>query len=39
MDAALNEGLEGIDVVKAMAREEAERQKYLVHAGSIAKGP
>ncbi len=33
MDATLNEGLEGIDVVKAQAREVAEGQKYLVHAG------
>lgn len=32
MDAALNEGIEGIDVVKSMAREDAEREKYLVHA-------
>jgi ATP-binding cassette subfamily B protein len=32
MDATLNEGLEGIDVVKAEVREVAESQKYLVHA-------
>ncbi|MEX2682707.1 MAG: ABC transporter ATP-binding protein [Candidatus Sigynarchaeota archaeon] len=32
MDATLNDALEGIDVVKAMAREDDERQKYMVHA-------
>ncbi|MBN2150614.1 MAG: ABC transporter ATP-binding protein [Candidatus Lokiarchaeota archaeon] len=32
MDATLNEGLEGIDVIKAMAREDEARKKFLLHA-------